>query len=126
MTFQLPYQFLFQPTNFTSVGDMVDAACVLLQDVDHDRYALPSVYAALNAALVEAKKYRPDFYRGLASTPQYSIGDSTAPINFPEEYRVALVRYIAGTIQLQDNEDVSDQRATVLLNTYTAKLLSMG
>ena len=104
-----------------TVGDIIDRIYWLLSDVAQERYTIDDVYNSLNEGLVEAKRIRPDFWRG-ADVPQYGQGDSATDIDFPDIYRPALVNYAVGRSLLQDREDATDQRAAILLNTFTAKL----
>lgn len=110
---------------YSTVDDIITQAYVLLQDEDRERYTPASVYQALNEGLLETKRLRPDFYRGVA-VPQYDVTDAADDVGYPEEYRPALVNYVAGRVQLRDDEENSDVRATVFLNTFTAKLTQVG
>lgn len=107
-----------------TVGDIVGAARTLLMDTEVGNYRWPDddFYQALNEGLFETKKLRPDFFRGLTATPQYTAGDVNTAINYPEEYRVALINYIAGKIQLQDDEATDDERASKFLQSFVGKL----
>lgn len=107
-----------------TVGDIVAAARTMLMDTEVGNYRWPDddFYQALNEGLFETKKLRPDFFRGLSSTPQYATTDVNLNIDYPEEYRVALINYIAGKIQLQDDEATDDERASKFLQSFTGKL----
>lgn len=104
-----------------TVGEIVDNIYELLQDSEHERYDVNGVYTALNEGLLEAKRLRPDFWRGV-DPPQYGQGDSGDDIDFPSVYKPALSNYATGRVLLRDREDSTDQRAAILLNTFVAKL----
>lgn len=112
-----------------TVGQIVGRARTLLQDtVEPYRYPTPDLISALNEACMEAKRLRPDLYlRTLKLTlPSFAAeADTVTEEKIPSEYRVAFVYYIVGNAQLQDEEDVQDQRATVFLNKFTAQMLQV-
>lgn len=112
-----------------TVGQIVARARTLLQDtVEPFRYPTPDLISALNEACMEAKRLRPDLYlRTLNLTmPVFAAeADAVTDAKIPTEYRPAFVYYIVGNAQLQDEEDVQDQRATVFLNKFTAQMLQV-
>lgn len=111
----------------TTLGDIVDVVYEMLQDVDQERYQKSSVYNALNEGLLEARRLRPDFWRaGNGSPPQYAQSDEDLELDFPEQYKPALVNYVTGRVLLRDREDSTDSRAAILLNTFTAKLTTIA
>jgi hypothetical protein len=97
---------------------------VLLQDTEAGNYRWSDdmFYQALNAGLLETRKFRPEFYRGFVSTPQYDPTDVNTSIAYPEEYRPALIDYVCGGIQLQDYEATDDSRAAQFLAAFAKKL----
>jgi hypothetical protein len=73
--------------------------------------------------LLEAKRLRPDFFLGVYPTPQYaSPGDQNTDIDIPEEYRPAIIDWVCGRIQLQDDEATDDERASAFMESFTKKL----
>lgn len=112
-----------------TVGKIVARARTLLQDtVDPYRYPTADLIAALNEACMEAKRLRPDLYlRTLNLTmPSFAdVADTVSENQIPSEYRPAFVYYLVGNAQLQDEEDVQDQRATIFLNKFTAQMLQI-
>ncbi len=111
---------------FTTVGDIITQVRVLLQDMDADgyRYDEPSLYQALNEALLETQRTRPDFYRGMAAIPQYAPSDAAATLAYPDGYKPALVDYVCGRAQLRDAEESTDQRASVFITAFRRLLSS--
>lgn len=110
---------------FTTVGDLITQAYVLLQDEARERYSEASVYQALNEGLLESARLRPDFFRGV-STPQYSPADLNAEVSYPEGYRPALVGYVASRVQLRDDEAGNEARVNGLYTSFVAKLTGIA
>lgn len=114
---------------YNTVGEVLGQVRVLLQDKDPDayRYSNDDLIQSLNEGLLEARRIRPDLYRGrLNLVPQYTTADLTKPIAFEAMYRPALVNYVAGRIQLQDDEATNDARASIFMQNFTTKLLGLA
>ncbi len=109
---------------YMTVGNLVTQARTLLQDDAGDRWSDAKIYGSLNMGLLEARRVRPDFYRDtLEFIPRYDpTTDVNEPVSFPVEFIPALINFMVGYTQLIDDEATSDARATVFLNTFTAKL----
>jgi hypothetical protein len=108
---------------YTTVGDIITEARVLLQDQSGVRWPAAIIYQHLNMALLESRLIRPDLWRATPDTiPQYTSADSGTTLDFELQYRPALVIYVAGLCQLEDDEGSSDARAAAMLNTFTKKL----
>jgi hypothetical protein len=111
-----------------TLGDYVAECRRLLQDeVDTPyRYPTADLVAALNLALLEVRRVRPDLLM-----PTFEIAffgdpdDTTAPVNFEPMYRTALVYYVVGRIQLRDDEQTQDARAASLMTKFLGQLLSV-
>lgn len=106
------------------VGDVIGQARTLLQDAEVGNFRWPdeNLYQALNEGLLMTKRLRPDFFWGLTATPQYAITDANVAISYPEEYIPAIIDYVVGNIQAQDDEATDDARASLFLRSFTAKL----
>ena len=110
-----------------TVGDIITEARVLLQDVDGERYTDTQMVQALNEGLLETRRLRPDMYRDRLSTvPQYTTADFATLIVYEQMYTPALVNFVTGRIQMQDDEANSDGRAVVFINTFISKLTGLG
>jgi hypothetical protein len=108
---------------FVTVGSIVTEVRTLLQDVDGIRWPDANVYQALNMGLLESRMIRPDFWRNTPDdVPQYSAADAGETLDFEPQFKPALVMYVAGLLQLEDDEGTEDARAAALLNTFTKKL----
>lgn len=112
---------------FRTVGDIITEARVLLQDVDSERYTDAQMVQALNEGLLETRRLRPDMYRNrLSNVPQYTTADFATLIIYEQMYTPALVNFVTGRIQMQDDEANSDGRAVVFINTFISKLTGLG
>lgn len=110
-----------------TVADYISEARVLLQDtVAPYRYLDTELVSALNIALPETAKARPDLFMGQTSFPTYTVAGLTTPVVMDPMYRTALLYYIMGHTQLRDDENVTDQRAEAFFNMARAKLLSLS
>lgn len=108
---------------FTTVGSIITEARLLLQDVSGVRWPDAAIYQHLNMGLLESRLIRPDLWRATPDTiPQYTVADVAATLDFELQYRPALVFYVVGLCQLEDDEGTADARAAALLNTFTKKL----
>lgn len=110
-----------------TVQDYIDAARVLLQDTTNAPYRNPDAdfIRALNFALTEARKLRPDLFLGRATAVPFltAVGNSVV---FDTQYRTALLYYVVGHISLKDNEETQDARASAFLNKFLGQLMTLG
>lgn len=112
-----------------TVQDYVDRSRALLQDTAAPyRYSTEDLVAALNIAILEARRLRPDMFRAFfrSDLPEYDDGALSASVEIDQQYRMSFVYYIVGHTQLRDEEDVTDARASEFLNKFTSQLLSIG
>ena len=108
----------------STVSDYASAARIILQDETVPyRFADTKLTLALSAGLGEARRLRPDLFLGVTSVPTYTTVDSTV-VTIDERYRMALVYYLCGWVQLSDDEDIKQTRAVWLLNKFTSELVS--
>jgi hypothetical protein len=115
-----------QPT-YNSVADYVTDARTLLQDlVPPYRYDDPSMLTALNAALLEASRIKPELFvynfdvNGQAQSFE-AVDDTYVAIE--PKFRLALVHGLVGHALERDQEDYQDQRATAFLALFTQGLV---
>jgi hypothetical protein len=111
------------------VSDYLADARRLLQDrVAPYRYPDEDLVAALNAAVLEARRIRSDIFMVQARTgtlPSFSTAALSAAVPVDHQYRMAFVYYIVGRAALSDEEENEDARATVFMNKFVAQLLSV-
>jgi len=117
-----------------TVEDYITASRDLLQDtVDSPyRYTTTTLVNALNFALLEIRKLRPDIlldYLTGATVPDFTAAnaapgqDVTVPVDY--QYRMAVVYYICGHAQLRDEDNTQDARSAAFLNKFTSQLLQL-
>ena len=111
-----------------TVQDYIDRARVLLLDqVEPYRYPDLDLVEALNMAILEARRLRPEllrpFFRG--TLPEFSIADLSAQVPMDPQYRAAFLYYICGHAHLRDDEITQDSRAAAFLNKFTAQMLTI-
>jgi hypothetical protein len=112
-----------------TVQDYVDRARVLLLDETTPyRYSDDSLVEALNLAILEMRRIRPDammsYFR--TSLPSYTSASLSDTVAIDEQLRVAALYYVCGHAHLRDEEDTQDTRATAFLNKFTAQLLTIA
>lgn len=108
---------------FDTVQKIVDRARFLLSDETAPlRYSDDDYVQALNMGLLEAYRLRKDLFLTVETPTEYSASAMTGAITFPLEYRMSLVFFTAGYVQLADEEDTQDARATVFINKGTSQL----
>lgn len=108
---------------FVTVGDIIAEARILLQDTEAGAYRWSDamLYGALNEGLLSSALRRPDFYRDVP-IPQYATSDLGLTINYPDVYKPALINFIAGRIQMQDDEATNEATAAAFINAFTFTL----
>ena len=109
-----------------TVGDMIANARVLLQDlVEPYRYKTNELVAALNIALADARRIRPDLFIPTFKIPVYTEADTAELVVFPDFYKSSLLFFMVGFAHLRDEEDTADARAASLMGLFTANLTGM-
>lgn len=105
-----------------TVGKITDYARVLLQDtLEPFRYPTANLIENLNVGLLDARRLRPDLFLYTSTdVPSYSATSETVDID--QQYRMALVYFVAGHAQLRDEEDVTDARAAVFIDRFVTML----
>jgi hypothetical protein len=112
-----------------TVSQYIARARVLLQDtaVGAYRYSDAEMADAINSAMLEIRRIRPDLMSSTFSTGDIPFYDSIAPddvVDIDPQYRMAILYYIVGHVSLRDDENTQDARATVFLNKFVAQLLT--
>lgn len=112
----------------STVANYISAARQLLQDKTVPyRYSDDDIVLSLNLAISEARRIRPEIFQDyfFTSLPEYSSAAPSTAVAVPEEYRMAFLYYIVGHNQLADQEDTTDARTSMLLQSFRAKLTSL-
>jgi hypothetical protein len=115
-----------QPT-LNSVADYVADARTLLQDLIPDyRYNEASMLTALNVALLEARRIKPELFvynwEVGGQVQSFKEVDDTY-VDIEPQFRLALLHGLCGHALERDQEDVQDTRATAFLALFTQGLV---
>lgn len=112
-----------------TLQDMVNRCRTLLQDtISPYRYTDDILVEALNMAVMEARRIRPDLMQSYFATslPTFTSATMGATVSIEEMYKPAFVYYMVGHAQLTDDEDNQDARATVFINSFKSQLLTVA
>jgi hypothetical protein len=107
-----------------TIQEYISAARTLLQDTTPaPRYSDADFQLALELAFDEVYRIRPDI---MGNTPQPSIfgAPGTDKVPVPRGYQATFLYYMCGHVQLRDQEDTQDARASIFLNKFTSQLLT--
>jgi hypothetical protein len=126
--------------NFDTVGDYISDARTLLQDrIVPYRYSTISLVAALNLALLEVRRIRPDLlWDNLDQVPSYDWNDAmstlvpgtdgnaddddnptwTQWVPIEQQFRTAVVYGIGAHALARDQEDIQDEAANDFRTTF--------
>jgi hypothetical protein len=112
-----------------TVADYVADARVLLQDtVQEYRYDDASLVSALNIAMMDVRRWRPDLFLGdLTDTNfglvgYFDVGEMDALVMIEFMFRPAVVFGMAAHALMRDAEDVQDARAQIFYSTFEYRL----
>lgn len=122
-----------------TLGQVVKEARRLLQDEVAGPYRYPDadIVDAFNIGLLEARRLRPDlFINERFVTPYYDtttldvdgdpIIDMAAKITIEPHYRQSFLYYVVGRLELRDDEQTQDSRASALFNKFINQLLTIA
>ena len=108
-----------------TVADYLTDARRLLQDtVAPYRFPDTDYIAALNNGIMETRRLRPDLFMGGAPLPSYTAGTDVVAIDV--QYRLAVLYFTCGNVQLADDEAEQDARSAVFNTMFTSKLIALG
>lgn len=107
----------------TTVTDYLTRVRGLLQDTTSPyRYADTDLVDALNAAVTESKRIRPDMWFSYTTLPSYSATNEGATVAVDQMYGHAFCLFMVGMMQLRDQEDTQDPRAMAFLEQFQKAL----
>lgn len=125
-----------------TLDDAVNEIRGLINDSDPDgyRYTQDFLIAKINTALREVYRYRPDAYignftQGILTTTAivtYSAEDDLGldpPTPWPLDDRLffsPVIFYVAGILDLSDDEFADDNRAMTILQAFKTELTGVG
>jgi hypothetical protein len=109
----------------STVADYLAQARVLVQDtVVPYRYPDADFIFALNAAVLEARRLRPDIFLTLldSTVPAYTVpGDA---VSIDVQYQLPFLFYMAGYVGIRDAEATQEARAVEFMSLFKAKLVA--
>jgi len=108
-----------------TVSDYIKAARILLQDTTAaPRYQDSEFQLALDIALDEAYRIRPDFWININPVSIVTEDPATFEPPIPRGYQSAFLYYMCGHVELRDDEETTDARSMSLLLKFTSQLLT--
>jgi hypothetical protein len=118
-----------QPTLNTVADYMTDARTLLQDQVPGYRYDEPSMLRALNAALLETRRQRPDlfvFKLGVLGQVQAFTAVDDSYVDMEPPFRLGLLYRLCGHALARDQEDVQDIRATAFFSLANGVFVGRG
>ena len=108
-----------------TVADYIAEARRLLQDT-RAPYRFPDndYIAALNNGIMETRRMRPDLFIGVTTFPDHAVPSEV--VVFDVQYRLALLYFLCGNVQLADDEAEQDARSAMFGALYRTKMVSLG
>jgi len=125
----------------STVSDYTAQARSQLQDlVAPYRYDDASLLTALNICWLEIARLRPDMVLNARYNDSSLASDQTQNLDalvftgvnpsdvvpLPVQFRMPVLYFMIGFVQLKDNEDTQDTRAAALLNKFVSQLLTVA
>lgn len=105
-----------------TVQQVVDRARSLMQDEQTPyRFTDPQLLNAINDAMLEALRLRPDLFVGVEYDPPAIVGLGDT-VQIPSRYVNAIVYFVVGYLMLREDEFTSDARAATMLSAAKAAL----
>ena|SRR5688572_16305313 len=115
----------------STVEDYVNEARVLLQDqVSPYRYADLELVSALNFALLETRRLRPDLFLGDGTTTtleeidQFTVVNDDA-VDIEQGFRLAILFAVCAFAMMRDQEDVTDQRVGGFMKLFMDRMITL-
>lgn len=109
-----------------TVADAAAEARTIINDTDGVRYLDADIYRIINDGVVEARSLRPDLFIGAYSSPLTEVSAMADPIPLPDQLFTSLCYYLAGRLELRDDEFAVDGRAMTLIPVFGKKLVQGG
>lgn len=108
-----------------TVSNYISRARVLLQDgTSPYRYADSELIDALNSAILDTRRLRPDLFLPAFSTAQFFTANDSTAVTIDPMYRMAVLYYVCGQAQIRDEENTQDPRAAEFIGLWRSILLS--
>jgi len=109
-----------------TVADYIAEARRLLQDTRAPyRFPDEDYVAALNNGIMETRRLRADLFLGGRAPPTYEAIATADVVIFDVQYRLALLYFMCGNVQLADDEAEQDARSGAFDAMYKSKLVAL-
>lgn len=119
-------------TALETITDYINDARVLLQDVIAPfRYDDPSLLTAMNVALLEGRRLRPDLFvyhrmpDGQRGVQSFS-SNTGEKVFMEEQFRLAFLHGLCGHALERDQEDIQDERARLFFGVFNTILIGVS
>ena len=113
-----------------TINQFASTVRAIVQDVDGTRYPSSMLLGALNTALTELRRIRPDVLSIQEQIPHFPYtnmaADGNRELPVGDVFFGPLVSYVSGWLELSDDEFTTDGRAATLLARFTAQLTQGG
>jgi hypothetical protein len=115
-------------TALSTIDDYIDDGRTLLQDtISPYRYSDTSLIVAMNVALLEGRRLRPDLFvynKACGPTGVQSFQDKDGTVLVMEEqFRLAFLHGMVAHALERDQEDIQDARAAAFMGIFNAILV---
>lgn len=118
-------------TTLETITDYITDARTLLQDtIAPFRYDDPSLVTAMNVALLEGRRIRPDLFlyhrlpTGRPGVQSLQANDGTV-VAMEDQFRLAFLHGMIGHALMRDQEDIQDERAGAFMKIFNDILLGV-
>lgn len=112
-----------------TITDYINDARTILQDIAAPfRYDDPSLVVAMNVALLEGRRMRPDLFvyhkliTGQKGVQSFSANDNSR-VYIEEQFRLAFLYGLLGHALTRDQEDIQDERAATFFGIFSSLLI---
>lgn len=113
-----------------TVNDILYQARLILQDTAAERYSDTNLLFALNFAISDMRRIRPDIIalQGTVQDFPFNTTQLAQNVRVPVDdmYYAPLVAFVAGWAELADDEHVDSTRAGSLLQRFASQLMLGG
>lgn len=106
------------------VSDVLTQARELLQDkVSPYRYSDASMITAINEAMFEARRLRPDLFSTQLRSSLTRVTASGDALPFDDHMVAPVVNYVVGRAEMREDEFATDRRAALLSAAFYTALV---
>ena len=112
-----------------TIGQVVTEARRLLQDeVSPYRYPDTDLVDALNLAILDARRLRPDLFLPRFDLPYYDpagVIDMAQKFPIEPQFRMPFIFFVTARMEMRDDEQTQDGRAVAFITTWRQQLVQL-